>query len=57
MALIATRRCKSLIFFYRWLIHSLYRIYAELHDQLTIDRDQTPIPPIPCQICGGMHTE
>jgi hypothetical protein len=42
---------------YRWLVHILYRIYAEIHDRLTVDRDQTPIPPVPCQICGGAHTE
>jgi hypothetical protein len=29
---------------YRWLVHTLYTIYAEIHDRLTIDRDQT-LPP------------
>jgi hypothetical protein len=53
----ASQQPKSFMFLYRWFVHTLYRIYAEIHDRLTVDRDHTPIPPVPCQICGGTHTE
>ncbi len=35
----------------------LYHIYAEIISRLTVDQDRRPLPPIPCQFCGGNHTE
>jgi hypothetical protein len=42
---------------YRYLIHFIYGTYAEIISRFTVDRDQRPLPSIPCQYCGGNHTE
>ncbi len=39
------------------LKHALYSIYAEAVSRLTVDRNPRPLPPIPCQLCGGIHQE
>lgn len=40
-----------------WLRLTVYHLYAEVISRLTTDQDQRPIPPVPCQFCGGRHTE
>jgi hypothetical protein len=44
----------------RWLLLPLYRyVYVPFADMLyrLAHRSDPPLPPVPCQICGGNHRE